>query len=189
MTGMPAGGYAGDVSAQAAWDDLTKSSDATLIDVRSQPEWVYVGVPVLSSVGKETILVEWDDFVTRDRVPDFVGRLKAALEERGIGRDASSVVRLGDERVSRRHAELRDTDEGWLLVDLGSTSGTFVGGERVAELLIRRPTTVRFGGLHSTDEVRFVRQIRYDRGDMWGSLEAEKCRASLEVDEDQVENL
>ena len=26
---------------------------------------------------------------------------------------------------------------------------------RVAELLIRRPTTVRFGGLHSTDEVRF----------------------------------
>jgi len=73
----------------------------------------------------------------------------------GIGRDASSVVRLGDERVSRRHAELRDTDQGWLLVDLGSTSGTFVGGERVAELLIRRPTTVRFGGLHSTDEVRF----------------------------------
>jgi rhodanese-related sulfurtransferase len=88
MTEIPAGGYAGDVSVQVTWDDLQKSSDATLIDVRSQAEWVYVGVPVLASIRKETLLIEWDDFSTRDRVPDFMGRLRAALEERGLGPDA-----------------------------------------------------------------------------------------------------
>jgi rhodanese-related sulfurtransferase len=87
MTGIPAGGYAGDVSTRHAWDDLAKSSAAMLIDVRSQAEWVYVGVPVLSSIGKTTLLVEWDDFTTRERVPDFVNRLKAALDEHGAGRD------------------------------------------------------------------------------------------------------
>ena len=82
-------------------------------------------------------------------------RTFAPGQDVSIGRDAASVVRLDDERVSRRHAELRSTEGGWLLVDLGSTSGTFVGDERVTELLIRRPTSVRFGGLHSADEVRF----------------------------------
>lgn len=88
MTEIPAGGYAGDVSAQAAWADLAKSSQAMLVDVRSQAEWVYVGVPVLSSIGKTTLLVEWDDFTTRSRVPDFIGRLTTALDEHGISKDA-----------------------------------------------------------------------------------------------------
>ena len=82
------GGYAGDINVKDAWDSLAKSPDATLVDVRTAAEWSYVGVPVLSSIGKETILVEWDDFTTRKRVADFTERLKAALDERGIGRDA-----------------------------------------------------------------------------------------------------
>jgi rhodanese-related sulfurtransferase len=112
MTGIPAGGYAGDVSAQAAWEDLASASDATLIDVRSQPEWVYVGVPVLASLGKETILVEWDDFATRSRVADFAGRLKAALDERGIGPDAPLyfICRSGSRS---RHAAIEATAVGY----------------------------------------------------------------------------
>jgi rhodanese-related sulfurtransferase len=82
------GQYAGDVSARNAWDALSQSPDAALIDVRSKAEWTYVGVPVLSSVGKKTILVEWDDFTTGALVPDFVGRLKSALAEHGIADDA-----------------------------------------------------------------------------------------------------
>jgi rhodanese-related sulfurtransferase len=83
-----AGQYAGDVSATEAWKALAQSSNATLIDVRSKAEWIYVGVPVLSSVGKKTILVEWDDFTTGTLVPDFVGRLKTALAEHGVAGDA-----------------------------------------------------------------------------------------------------
>jgi pSer/pThr/pTyr-binding forkhead associated (FHA) protein len=72
-----------------------------------------------------------------------------------IGRDPTSTIRLSDERVSRRHAELRPTADGWMLVDLGSTSGTFIGGQQVQDLLLRTATTVRFGGMNSADDVMF----------------------------------
>ena len=35
--------------------------------------------------------------------------------------------------ASSRHAELRCVDAGWVLVDLGSSNGTYVGGHRVTE--------------------------------------------------------
>lgn len=88
MSENSAGLYAGDVSARDAWDGLTASPQAALIDVRSKAEWVYVGVPVVSSIGKKTLLVEWDDFTTGTLVPDFMGRLKSALAESGIPDDA-----------------------------------------------------------------------------------------------------
>jgi len=88
MSQNQAGGYAGDVSAREAWEGLAAAPDATLVDVRSKAEWVYVGVPVLTSLGKAPILIEWDDFATGSLVTDFVGRLKAALADHGIAEDA-----------------------------------------------------------------------------------------------------
>jgi rhodanese-related sulfurtransferase len=88
MSENPAGLYAGDVSASVAWNGLSGSAEAALIDVRSKAEWVYVGVPVVSSIGKKTLLIEWDDFATGAIVPDFLGRLNSALAENGIKDDA-----------------------------------------------------------------------------------------------------
>lgn len=49
-----------------------------------------------------------------------------------IGRDVdSNDVVIEDSSVSRRHAELRDGGDGLSLVDLGSSGGTFVNGDRV----------------------------------------------------------
>ena len=48
-----------------------------------------------------------------------------------IGRD-SRALPLGDNTVSRRHAELKPGDGGeWVLRDLGSSNGTYVNGQRV----------------------------------------------------------
>ena len=49
-----------------------------------------------------------------------------------IGRD-SRALPLGDNTVSRRHAELRPGERGgeWMLRDLGSSNGTYVNGQRV----------------------------------------------------------
>lgn len=88
MSRTPAGRYAGDVSAKDAWEALRRSDAAVLVDVRSRAEWTYVGVPVLSSIGKSAVLVEWNDFATGTIVPDFVGRLKAALAETDVPDDA-----------------------------------------------------------------------------------------------------
>ena len=104
MSDAAAGAYAGDVSAQAAFDDLARTADATLIDVRTAAEWVYVGVPVLTRIGKETILVDWDHFPSGELVPDFAGRLEAELEKRGIGRDAPLYFVCRSGARSRRAA-------------------------------------------------------------------------------------
>jgi rhodanese-related sulfurtransferase len=80
--------YAGEVSASAAWDDLRSTPEATLVDVRTAAEWKYIGAPKLDSVGKALVPIEWDRFPGGELVPDFAGRLKAALDERGIGSDA-----------------------------------------------------------------------------------------------------
>ena len=80
--------YAGDVSAIDAWRDLTATPDATLIDVRTEAEWAFVGVPTLAAIGKELLLVAWNEFPSGVQLPDFAGRLKATLAAAGIGPDA-----------------------------------------------------------------------------------------------------
>ena len=47
-----------------------------------------------------------------------------------IGR-GSDQMPLTDQAVSRRHAELRRTSEGWMLRDLHSANGTYVNGTRI----------------------------------------------------------
>ncbi len=54
--------YAGDVDPRAAWKILQEESDACLIDVRTDAEWRYVGVPDLASIGKETRCIAWLNF-------------------------------------------------------------------------------------------------------------------------------
>jgi pSer/pThr/pTyr-binding forkhead associated (FHA) protein len=49
--------------------------------------------------------------------------------------------------ASSRHAELRSVDAGWVLVDLGSSNGTYVEGRRVTESPVtsNAPISVEFG--------------------------------------------
>ncbi|MCP4359102.1 MAG: FHA domain-containing protein [Chloroflexi bacterium] len=49
-----------------------------------------------------------------------------------IGRDPMSDFVLNDPEVSRQHARLTRLDDGFQVEDLGSTNGTFVDGERLA---------------------------------------------------------
>jgi pSer/pThr/pTyr-binding forkhead associated (FHA) protein len=49
--------------------------------------------------------------------------------------------------ASSRHAELKTVAAGWVLVDLGSSNGTYVEGHRVTETQIAQsvPVSVEFG--------------------------------------------
>lgn len=63
-----------------------------------------------------------------------------------IGRAPGSMLRLNHFTVSRTHAQLRATSDGWKLRDLGSSNGTWVNGTRVTGSVRVRPgDTVRFG--------------------------------------------
>ena len=50
-----------------------------------------------------------------------------------IGRQASCRIVFNDSNVSREHAQLRRSVDGWKLLDLGSTNGTKINGVKIAE--------------------------------------------------------
>lgn len=61
---------------------LTENEQAALVDVRTQPEWSFVGVPDLSSLGKRAVLLQWQSFPTMSPNPDFVASLAHALPDK-----------------------------------------------------------------------------------------------------------
>lgn len=70
--------YAGDLTPQEAWGLLEKEHNAVLVDVRTRPEWSYVGIPELSSLGRNVVLIEWTTFPEGRRNPGFVAQLAEA---------------------------------------------------------------------------------------------------------------
>ena len=62
-----------------------------------------------------------------------------------IGRMPECTITLHDANVSRNHAEVRPSDSGYVVVDLGSTNGTKVNGQRVTERELHDGDTVSFG--------------------------------------------
>jgi pSer/pThr/pTyr-binding forkhead associated (FHA) protein len=63
--------------------------------------------------------------------PDRGRRIDLAGERLLVGRDQQCDVRLHDTEVSRRHAEFRLADESAEIVDLGSSNGTYLNGQRI----------------------------------------------------------
>jgi signal transduction histidine kinase len=62
--------------------------------------------------------------------PDKGRRFELPDQAALVGRE-SRALPLSDNTVSRRHAELVPTDDGWILRDLGSSNGTYINGLRV----------------------------------------------------------
>ncbi len=57
-----------------------------------------------------------------------------------IGRDGACTLILGDDYVSNEHARLAPGGDRWLVEDLGSTNGTYLGQQKVTH-----PTPVPLG--------------------------------------------
>jgi signal transduction histidine kinase len=62
-----------------------------------------------------------------------------------VGRDSTNRIRLHDTEVSRRHAEFRQTPEGFRLTDIGSANGSFVNNQSVKDVLLQPGDHVQIG--------------------------------------------
>ncbi len=63
-----------------------------------------------------------------------------------IGRTSRAQIQLEDDGVSREHAKLVPTSEGFVnLVDLGSTNGTFLNGGRIDVAVVREGDRIEIG--------------------------------------------
>ncbi|AFM15275.1 Rhodanese-related sulfurtransferase [Mycolicibacterium chubuense NBB4] len=69
--------YAGDITPEEAWKLLSENADAVLVDVRTDAEWRFVGVPDLSSLQRESVFIEWNR-VDGTRNTGFLDDLQAA---------------------------------------------------------------------------------------------------------------
>lgn len=100
--------YAGDLSSQDAWRLLAEDARAVLIDVRTRPEWMFVGVPDLSTIGKRAAFLSWQWFPTMEIAPDFV----QSMEKSGIERD-QTVLFLCRSGARSRAAAIAATKAGY----------------------------------------------------------------------------
>jgi signal transduction histidine kinase len=62
-----------------------------------------------------------------------------------LGRDNSNAIRLHDTEVSRRHAELRQEEQSYRVVDLGSANGTFLNGQLIDQAPLNSGDRLQLG--------------------------------------------
>jgi len=100
--------YAGDVSSREAWEVLENDPEAILIDVRSRPEWRYVGVPDVSALGKRTVCVCWQNYPDMQLNPGFERELATA----GV-RPEQTLLLICRSGVRSRDAAVSLTAQGY----------------------------------------------------------------------------
>jgi len=71
--------YAGDLATGEAWELLSQTPAAQLIDVRTVAEWAFVGLPDLSGLGRTVHTVEWQTFPSMAPNPGFLAEVQAVL--------------------------------------------------------------------------------------------------------------
>ena len=70
-------GYAGDILAVDAYALLEGDSASVLIDVRTQAEWTYVGIPDIQALGKTPLFLEWQSYPSMAVDANFTARTEA----------------------------------------------------------------------------------------------------------------
>ncbi len=115
----------------------TKFFDSSAFEKFSPPAPPKPAAPAVVSGGRLVCLTDGREY-----------QVGAALV---IGRDASSDVVVPGNEVSRRHAQIVATEQGFVLVDT-STNGSFVNGHRIeGSCVLQRADVIRIGA----DEFRF----------------------------------
>jgi len=101
--------YAGDVSAADAWAKLSGDPNAQLVDVRTMAEWNFVGVPDVSSLGRQVHCIEWQSFPTGEQNGAFLNEIAQALSDK-----EAQVLLLCRSGARSRAAAIALTNAGFL---------------------------------------------------------------------------
>ena len=66
-------------------------------------------------------------------------------QEIAIGRVVGNTIQLHDTEISRKHATLQATENGYLIRDLNSSNGTFVNGKVIRDKILQSGDRVQLG--------------------------------------------
>src|SRR5262245_9285655 len=62
-----------------------------------------------------------------------------------IGTHETNDLVLTDDSVSKHHLEVSVVPDGWRIVDLSSSNGTFLGGIKVTDITVIEPVQLQIG--------------------------------------------
>lgn len=104
---------------------------------------------------KKAVCKQWENAARHVVLTDAGGNFsfKPNSQEILMGRHISADLRFTDMSVSRYHAILSLEDGIWQITDLGSTTGTFVNGQKITQTRKLRPN----------DEIKIGKKIVYLR--------------------------
>ena len=105
---MNPGAYAGDLSPRQAWELLQQEGSATLVDVRTEPEWQFVGIPDLAALARRPALVSWQVYPSMQPDPAFVEKVATVAADRD-----APVLFLCRSGARSRAAAMAMTAAGW----------------------------------------------------------------------------
>jgi len=125
VSALQAGGRSVASWFRGAWSRVSGSAGVVRPDHESGPRTV---TPAVAAPSRVTMSLQAAAGARRPLPLQFP---RGSAEQFSIGRDASCDLAIADMTVSRRHATLERTEDGWLLTDLESTNGTRVNGWRV----------------------------------------------------------
>jgi transcriptional regulator with GAF, ATPase, and Fis domain len=101
--------------------------------------------------------------------PDAGREYELTKQRVGGGRSIINDIPLTDKAISGTHFEIVGEDDGYRLVDLNSTNGTFVGEIRIKEIYLRPGTQfrvghteLRFQPLQDVVEIALSQRDRFD---------------------------
>lgn len=94
------------IGVEETWARLRENADSVLIDVRTIAEWAWVGLPDLSSIGKQPVLVEWQSFPGDRLNAEFVDRVSEALIPIGANKNSELffICRSGNRSLKAARA-------------------------------------------------------------------------------------
>ena len=77
--------------------------------------------------------------------PQSGDRFALSAAETRLGRHPDSEIMLDDITVSRRHAAIEQTPEGYVVSDAGSLNGTYVNQERIERAVLHHGDELQVG--------------------------------------------
>ena len=100
--------YAGDLSPDDSFKLLREDSSARLVDVRTDAEWNYVGLPNLSPDARDVVLLSWQLFPSMEVNPVFIAQLMELVPDQ-----SAPVMFLCRSGVRSRSAAVAATSAGY----------------------------------------------------------------------------
>ncbi len=111
----------------------------------------FAPVEAAGEVADEEVTVSLGEFpgstamVVVKRGPNAGSKYMLDADVTGAGRHPDSDIFLDDITVSRRHAEIARTREGFVVRDVGSLNGTYLNRERIDEAHLRNGDELQIG--------------------------------------------